>query len=231
MKRMLRPESMAKRPQLAQSMARPQGPGLMDCTVAVPIHNCSMLRQRQGDSLCDGCGRRGTVLRCAEGCNFDLCGKCFDESYKVIHNHPMRKQEMPGNVCDVPRCGAAGTSFRCSQGCDFDVCGGCWRHYNSAPSKSEVAEVHMDVDAAFRVVRREAELRLSTEYIEKTRPYAQRGQVPPVEFDQAVQRQALVESGRRRGHRAALPGHSEWPPRRPSARGLFFARQRHVLPS
>lgn len=53
----------------------------------------------------------------------------------------------------------------------------------------------LDQQTALRIVRREAELRQSEDYIGKTRPFVLAGRAPPVEFDQEVQGKALVEHG------------------------------------
>lgn len=116
------------------------------------------------------------------------------KSITVFHAHPLCSDERPDHVCDAPSCGRKGTSFRCTEGCDFDVCHLC---FQASPSQSTSAcvEVALDQDSAFAVVNREAELRLGEAYLEKTRPYIQAGQCPPVELDQKVQAEALTQMG------------------------------------
>ena len=48
---------------------------------------------------------------------------------------------------------------------------------------------------ALRVLRVEARIRLSKEYLEKTAPYVLSYRTPPIEFDKDAQKQALAECG------------------------------------
>lgn len=164
----------------------------------VPCHPHAMCKAIMPENACDakGCDRHGTAYRCAEGCDFDVCRNCWVKlasSITAFHAHPLCSDERPDNFCDARDCENKGTSFRCTEGCDFDVCHLCFQA--SSKGTSAPVEVALDQDSALAVVRCEAELRLGEAYLEKTRPYIQAGQCPPVELDQKVQEKALTQMG------------------------------------
>lgn len=43
----------------------------------------SHIRKR---NICDECGSRGTQYRCPEGCDYDMCGRCFEAKAKARGN-------------------------------------------------------------------------------------------------------------------------------------------------
>jgi len=97
------------------------------------------LRLSSGGYRCDVCNSSDSRrYHCTTGCNFDVCGQCWDkgpitcimknpltQGNHVAHPHTLKVEAAVGYSCDLCR-GKDDRRYHCTQGCNFDVCGKCW---------------------------------------------------------------------------------------------------------
>jgi len=87
----------------------------------------------QLDHFCDSCRDRGqrtfgTVFRCPQGCDYDMCVECSKEP-QCQKGHAMSRAVHQGYFCDMCKANGTrtiGTAYCCPKGCNYDLCSSCF---------------------------------------------------------------------------------------------------------